>query len=281
VFTECVLIAALFFAPSTRRSTFQTELMMKQHLRTFACGSVVALAMVLGACTERETMASKSAQAYRQAQAKGVAPTSESGHGHDTAKAGYTTAAPDHSAHGAHGAATNTAMDHGAHGAPDHAAHGASNERGSSHTAHAAQDDNSDHAAMQHTSPSTATTRADHSTAQAGGEATQHGAMQHGAMQHGAPQAMPLRIAVPSSSSEMAAVRPDATLRPDDFDAPARISVAEAAKAAGRSTSHDAAPAVDPSGATIYSCPMHPEVTSTTPGTCPKCGMTLVERKKK
>src|SRR6476659_401659 len=26
----------------------------------------------------------------------------------------------------------------------------------------------------------------------------------------------------------------------------------------------------------LYTCPMHPEVRSTTPGQCPKCGMTLV-----
>jgi hypothetical protein len=30
--------------------------------------------------------------------------------------------------------------------------------------------------------------------------------------------------------------------------------------------------------AAIYACPMHPEVTSDTPGTCPKCGMTLAKR---
>jgi len=29
--------------------------------------------------------------------------------------------------------------------------------------------------------------------------------------------------------------------------------------------------------AKIYDCPMHPEVRQATPGTCPKCGMTLVE----
>src|SRR2546429_667946 len=29
-------------------------------------------------------------------------------------------------------------------------------------------------------------------------------------------------------------------------------------------------------GSTIYTCPMHPEVRSTSPGTCPKCGMKLV-----
>ena len=28
--------------------------------------------------------------------------------------------------------------------------------------------------------------------------------------------------------------------------------------------------------ATSYTCPMHPEVTSSEPGTCPECGMKLV-----
>ena len=29
---------------------------------------------------------------------------------------------------------------------------------------------------------------------------------------------------------------------------------------------------------TIYTCPMHPEVQSNKPGTCPKCGMDLVKK---
>jgi hypothetical protein len=29
----------------------------------------------------------------------------------------------------------------------------------------------------------------------------------------------------------------------------------------------------------VYVCPMHSDVTSTEPGRCPKCGMTLVPRK--
>ena len=46
------------------------------------------------------------------------------------------------------------------------------------------------------------------------------------------------------------------------------------------------APATQPTGAgdagtssVVYTCPMHPEVTSTEPGRCPKCGMNLVPRK--
>lgn len=31
--------------------------------------------------------------------------------------------------------------------------------------------------------------------------------------------------------------------------------------------------------AMVYTCPMHPEVTSDKPGKCPKCGMDLVEKK--
>jgi hypothetical protein len=30
--------------------------------------------------------------------------------------------------------------------------------------------------------------------------------------------------------------------------------------------------------ATVYTCPMHPEVVSDKPGKCPKCGMTLVAK---
>jgi Cu(I)/Ag(I) efflux system membrane fusion protein len=38
---------------------------------------------------------------------------------------------------------------------------------------------------------------------------------------------------------------------------------------------HAAEPVRPASPATIYACPMHPEVTSPAPGTCPKCGMAL------
>ena len=42
---------------------------------------------------------------------------------------------------------------------------------------------------------------------------------------------------------------------------------------------HDhAGPGGSPAEATLYVCPMHPEVVSSTPGTCPKCGMKLVPK---
>jgi hypothetical protein len=69
----------------------------------------------------------------------------------------------------------------------------------------------------------------------------------------------------------MARVNPGATLRPDAFDAPAPAAVAEAAKAAGGGGHAGHSMNV------VYTCPMHPEVRSATPGNCPKCGMTLVQ----
>jgi len=36
--------------------------------------------------------------------------------------------------------------------------------------------------------------------------------------------------------------------------------------------------ASEASGETVYTCPMHPEVQSSEPGKCPKCGMFLVAK---
>ncbi|MEO6708397.1 MAG: heavy metal-binding domain-containing protein [Planctomycetota bacterium] len=35
-------------------------------------------------------------------------------------------------------------------------------------------------------------------------------------------------------------------------------------------------PAAEPAKAQVYTCPMHPEVISSTPGKCPQCDMDLV-----
>jgi len=55
---------------------------------------------------------------------------------------------------------------------------------------------------------------------------------------------------------------------PDNRGAPPTAVTATAAPSAAAS-----APA-----ATVYTCPMHPEVTSDRPGNCPKCGMKLVPK---
>ena len=46
---------------------------------------------------------------------------------------------------------------------------------------------------------------------------------------------------------------------------------------ASRSASDPSNPGA-PESPTAYTCPMHPEVTSDSPGKCPKCGMALVPK---
>jgi len=65
-------------------------------------------------------------------------------------------------------------------------------------------------------------------------------------------------------------------LEQDAFDAPAPISVTEAAKASGGG--HESHGDSGDSAGVLYTCPMHPEVVSSTPGNCPKCGMALVKK---
>lgn len=268
---------------------------------------VLTLAILLAACGGRDTTASKSAAAYREPQAKGTPVGGGDAHGHEHGSAATGTSAPaDHAAHpGA--TAGDTAVDHAAMGhgtAAEHAGHTAAQQSGAGHAGHSMPQQSTaahaghtmpqqggaghaghsmpqqstaghaGHAATQQTAPghaghTAAPAPADPHAAHRAAPAPESGAH----AQHGSAPAAPMQMKAPTSSKD--AVRPDATLRQDDFDAPAPASVSEAARAAGGGVDHSSHGS---GAAAVYTCPMHPEVTSATPGTCPKCGMSLVKK---
>jgi hypothetical protein len=118
------------------------------------------------------------------------------------------------------------------------------------------------------------------------------------------PTGRPYPLGTPSTSGQMRRVDPAATLQIDRQDATSAISAAEAERALegdhgdhGGHAGH-AVPAGQPGHdshsnhstpssqrgntaaereqiAALYVCPMHPEVTSKTAGSCPRCGMAL------
>ena len=243
--------------------------------------ALVSAALLFAACGGKDTMASKSAAAYTEAQAKGIAVSGGHEHGGHEAATASATGTMDHSAHGT---GRGAAVDHGAHtttgGAMDHAQHGSTSRTTAGHEAHgtttgsAAHDQ---HAGMQHGTPTAAADpHAQHRQPTA---PTTHAG--HGAMQQQSAGATSVVLTAPTTNAEIARTQPAATLRSDDFDAPAPIAVAEAQKAAAGGGGHAGhGSASGASQQTIYTCPMHPEVTSATPGTCPKCGMTLVKKVK-
>jgi hypothetical protein len=112
-----------------------------------------------------------------------------------------------------------TGMDHGAMAAMDHSKMPGMPHGGSGAVAH-------DMAAMDHSAmPGMA--HGSKAGMQPGGSMA---AMP--AMQHESPAAAPMTLAPPASNAAISQTQPAATLRPDDFDAPASSAIAEAAKGA-------------------------------------------------
>jgi hypothetical protein len=74
---------------------------------------------------------------------------------------------------------------------------------------------------------------------------------------------------------------PSSPTAPEGVTPPVAASATPPATGAHEGHDHasTSSPADAGSQATVYVCPMHPEVTSSTPGVCPKCNMKLVPKK--
>ena len=87
--------------------------------------------------------------------------------------------------------------------------------------------------------------------------------------------ALALGIALAACASDPPARAP--RLDPSNPDAPESTPPAPSAQASS-SEPAEAAHEHRAPNATVYTCPMHPEIQQPTPGRCPKCGMTLVPK---
>jgi len=81
----------------------------------------------------------------------------------------------------------------------------------------------------------------------------------------------------PTAGRAQNPANPDATESPrPPYVPPRATSSSEAPEGAPSGPEHhESAPGAE-SPAVAYTCPMHPEVRSSEPGACPKCGMALV-----
>jgi len=211
-----------------------------------------ALSLAFGACRAKPSMASKSAAAYAVAQKKGL-PVGEGEHGGHagaevTGSAAHegmqmdqaTMTGQDHSAMAGnqHGAMNMPGMAHGGKAETDHAkmagmAHGAMNMSGMKHGASMQKAiPGMEHGEMTGMQRGAAPTPGSMAGMQQGGMAGMPG------MPRGARANVTVVTEAPRSSGAIANVQPNATLRSDEFDAPAAIAQSEAAKATSGAMTH-------------------------------------------
>jgi hypothetical protein len=205
--------------------------------------ALLFLSALVAACGGRQSVASRSAAALREAQQKGL-PISGNSHG------GHSTTAAEHIA--------SESMDHSnmpgmSGGQMTGMSHGAKTGMDDSQTAGM---DHSNMAGMSH-----GQTKGEAHSSMPGMDQGQMAGMDHSkmpgmqqgqnmpGMQHGAAAAMPVDLSAPTRSSAIAQLNPSATLRPDPFDQPAPVAVAEASKAGateGHTMQMENAPAAAP-----------------------------------
>jgi hypothetical protein len=254
----------------------------------------LALAAWVG-CGGEPSVASRSAAAFLEAQKKGETfEGSGHSHGHGAVTpggAGPEETAPDHSA------MDHSAMDHSGE------AHGAGHAGQSAHSGHAAQSEQTGHSGHEgHAAPAAPDAPAGHDE-HAGHDMSPQTSLA------AAPAAVP-----PGQPAKTLSPDPlDAPAATSVEDAQRSAAMAEEMSGGGghgghgghgastyrqvdagrgpeahegsepQTPGHDSHQHGEEGGqdaAAAYVCPMHPEVTSATPGKCSKCGMDLVQRRK-
>lgn len=261
--------------------------------------------------------ASRGASGALDHSAMGHSAAGHSTAGHATTGRGASSAATDHAGHRATAARTTATADHAAMGhgtaapaTPDHSTHSTTPRAAAAADAHAAMGHTdrpaTDHAAHAATGATTgAATQTDPHAAHRSGaspvaDRVVIAAPQTNAalrkLQPGATlQPDVFDAARPAPVAEAAKAREPMdhsghtrgiTAGEDEANPPTpmpatRDGEAFRGESAPPAAGHDhaAGASAAPAAEAMYSCPMHPEITSDKPGTCPKCGMALVKKK--